>query len=118
MTPLGFIGTIRLHIDAQLFRPVSELALLAIGTEPFFHEISAERTFGLGRDAPSQLSSDKLDVLIYVMLTLISLRRGIRVRVTGQRQRERTAQHLVIHHVVKVINDYSFADLDLIISLP
>jgi hypothetical protein len=48
---LSLVGAIGLHIDAEFFGSMSELALFTVGTEPFLGEISAERTFGLGGDA-------------------------------------------------------------------
>lgn len=46
MAALRFIRPIGFHVYSQLLRTVGELALVPVGTVPFFREILAERTFG------------------------------------------------------------------------
>ena len=44
---LGLVGSIVLHVNPQVLRPVGELALAAVRTAPPLHEIFAQRAFGL-----------------------------------------------------------------------
>lgn len=39
---LGLVGSIVLHVNPQVLRPVGELALAAVGTAPPLHEIFAQ----------------------------------------------------------------------------
>jgi len=43
---LGFVRSIVFHVYPKLLRSVGELALVAIGTVPLFHEIFAKRALG------------------------------------------------------------------------
>ena len=48
-----FVGPICIHIDPQLLRAVSELALAAIGTVALFSEVLAERTLCFAAPFPT-----------------------------------------------------------------
>lgn len=50
MAPLGLVGPIGLHIDSQLLRPMSELALISVGAEAFFSEVLAKRALGFASE--------------------------------------------------------------------
>ena len=49
---LGLVGSIVLHVNPQVLRPVRELALTAVGTASSFHEIFTERALGLAGGLP------------------------------------------------------------------
>ena len=42
VTSFGLVGSIMFHVDPQLFRAMSKLALLAVGAVSFFSEIFAK----------------------------------------------------------------------------
>ena len=52
MTPLCLVGSIGLHVDSELLRPMSELALFAIRTMPLLYKVFAERTLSFGGRQP------------------------------------------------------------------
>lgn len=52
VTALGLVRSIMFHVDSQLFGPVGELALLAVGAVALFGEILAEGSLGFRAGMP------------------------------------------------------------------
>lgn len=106
MASLGLVRTIGLHIDTQLLRAMSELALSAIWTITFLSEIFAKGAFGFAGNKFWEGGKMGKKCCFWWVFTIISLCGGVWAGIIIGFCSDGISVKGVLEHEWGVINDY------------